>query len=145
MVDPISAGLGIIPTIYKLLERLYEPSIRKKEKNKMAYDLIETSLKSFIFRWKDFSVWPPKIGIYTKGKEIAQIHKDLFLDIAAKTDSIVDEGMITWLTSISGNLNRILDFAEAMGENRVKGFIQEGQIVQKYCEKALVDLKKCKK
>jgi len=85
------------------------------------------------------------LGIYTKGKEIAQIHKDLFLDIAAKTDSIVDKGMITWLTSISGNLNRILDFAETMGENRVQRYMQEGQIVQKYCEKALEDLEKRKK
>lgn len=144
MVDPISVGLGLLPTIYRILEKLYDPGLKEKRKKKMAYELIETSLKSFIVRWKDFTVWTPKTGIYTKGKEIAQIHKDLFLDIAAKTDSIVNKGMITWLMSISGNLNRILDFAETMGANRVQAFMQEGNEVQKYCEKALEDLKKCK-
>ena len=144
MVDPISVGLGLLPTIYKIIEKLYDPKLKDKEKKKMAYELIETSLKSFIFRWKDFTTWTPKTGIYSKGKEIAKMHKDLFLHIAAKTDSIVDKGMINWLMSISGNLNRILDFAETMGANRVQVFIQEGNKVQKYCEKALEDLKHCK-
>lgn len=141
MIDPVSVGLGFIPTAYKLLERLYDPKLKEKERKKMAYNLIETSLKSFIFRWKDFSVWTPKTHIFSKGIDIAQLHKELFLEVATKTDSLIDEKMTNWLMSISGNLNEVIDFVGGLGQQPVKEFIQKGNRVQGYCEKALTYLK----
>lgn len=142
-MDPVSL-LGLIPTAYKLLERLYDPKLKEKEQKKVAYNLIETSLKSFVYRWKDFSVCVPFEHPLIKGKEIAQTHKDLFLDIAAKTDSIVDRKMVGHLTAIAANLNTVLDHVGGLGPQPIEEFIRKGGKVQGYCEKALGDLEKIK-
>lgn len=134
-MDP-TGFLGLIPTAYKLIERLYDPKLKEKERKNMAYDLIATSLKSFIYRWKNLTIWK-ETRIYAQGKEIARTHQDLFLNIMAKTDSIVDKKVIGWLDSIACNLNIILDHHEFSVDIKEKAFIEKGERVQKYCEKAL--------
>ena len=96
--------MGILDILYNELRRLKDKKISKKEKKKVAYEVIERCLKLFVSKYEQMKA---RAYLIDEARKTCFEDADNLLTVATETENMVDENTTQQLKAISQQLRYV--------------------------------------
>ena len=104
VLGEIASIVSLGQFIHGLLEKIRDPSVKKKEKESVACLLLEKILTKLVLEWENLQI---SYNLYEDSKDIFPAYENLMLDAIVETKDIVDKEIIEDVRKISKSIRSL--------------------------------------